>query len=128
MNQKTTARVRIHAVAVLGSRLPARFVSVEQQSLRLSPVGLQQVKAAPLQARALLQARWPSAILDTYGRFWAQSLCFKCRSHCPLSLLFRDRRDRIVGWPEKSDSDRFRAGWALDSLVGGAGVDYRRRD
>jgi hypothetical protein len=30
MNQKTTARVRIHAVAVLGSRLPAHFVSLEQ--------------------------------------------------------------------------------------------------
>ncbi len=57
MNQKTTARIRIHAVAVLGSRLPARFVGVEHRSLRLFPLELQQVKAAPLQARALLQAR-----------------------------------------------------------------------
>jgi hypothetical protein len=59
MNQKPTAslRVRIHAMAVLGSRLPVRFVSVEYQSLWLFPLGLQQVKAAPLQARALLQAR-----------------------------------------------------------------------
>ena len=33
-----------------------------------------------------------------------------------------------MGRQKKSDPDRFCIGWALDSLVGGTGVDYRRRN